>query len=853
MATGSAAATTATEYAPTRSRLEHLLDNDPGAARTQAEALLDSGPDHPDLLALAWRIAGSADRELGELVRARTRLEQAIAVVGSSNQEDAMAQAALVATLLFVGAPEEAWQASELALPLLQGSPRARLRLSRAGVLSHQGKPSAAMAEIETAVTAFEEHADQLGLRRALNNRAIVRTSMGRYAAAVSDLERVLLAAPAQDNPGFHAIAQHNLGLLIASSGEIPRGLRLLTEADETLQSLELPHPEGHLDHAQLLLEIGLLPEALTHAEKARSELEARAWASDLPRAHHLLARVALASDNGSRALEELETELALLEAQDRPTDAAIALRHAAQELVEDPECLESLSPALEHLPTDFLLRRAQTLLRQDSERAREALSEIIRRNDRSSWRTRTERLLAQAELDFLDQSLQSTRDVLELAFREIDRNRWWLGVGEICAAALRSLDSMVDLSGRLAVATGQADDLIRGYESSRQLNRSTPAVDAATTALATRARGLSARLAEPDLNDRQKADLLRRLRSARAQLRRRSWGSGAEPGHSLSAVRPDRISRGFPMGAGVILTEIAGAVTAGVVCGASRQVTPLASGSELARPRRALSGAQLAALQNRVGADERFEAIVDELERQLIGPLSNLLPDEGPIVVTAADHLLSLPWGSLPSLRGRHVSLVPSLSWWCHAADSPMGPPDGGRVVLAAGPDLDHAEEEVMLLCRTHYPDATVLVGSGATATAVLDSCTGADVLHIAAHGRFRDDSPMFSSIELADGPLSMFELGQVAEPPARLILSTCDLGRHGTTPMARTSGLVHLLGSGWRSIAASTTQVLDRSAPEMMNHFHGRLRTVGIPAAIAELNEMQPMAKASLVAFGS
>src|SRR6202012_5781365 len=48
----------------------------------------------------------------------------------------------------------------------------------------------------------------------------------------------------------------------------------------------------------------------------------------------------------------------------------------------------------------------------------------------------------------------------------------------------------------------------------------------------------------------------------------------------------------------------------------------------------------------------------------------------------------------------------------------------------------------------------------------------------HIAAHGTFRADSPLFSALRLDDGPLTVYDLERLRRGPRRLILSSCDSG---------------------------------------------------------------------------
>jgi CHAT domain-containing protein len=116
-------------------------------------------------------------------------------------------------------------------------------------------------------------------------------------------------------------------------------------------------------------------------------------------------------------------------------------------------------------------------------------------------------------------------------------------------------------------------------------------------------------------------------------------------------------------------------------------------------------------------------------------------------VVPTAALH--ALPWSTLPSLHGRPLAIAPSASAW-HARASTTPPPGG--VVLVAGPEVARAGAELDALQRL-YPSAQRLEGDDAGAAAVLSALDGARLAHVAAHGNFRGDNPLFSSLRVGDG----------------------------------------------------------------------------------------------------
>ncbi len=100
----------------------------------------------------------------------------------------------------------------------------------------------------------------------------------------------------------------------------------------------------------------------------------------------------------------------------------------------------------------------------------------------------------------------------------------------------------------------------------------------------------------------------------------------------------------------------------------------------------------------------------------------------------------------------------------------------------MARGPGLVTDGAEVPLIADL-YDDVTVLGGAEATAGRVLSALDGAWLGHIAAHGSFRADSPMFSSLRMCDGPLTVYDFEQLDRAPYRLVLSSCDSGVQAPT----------------------------------------------------------------------
>jgi CHAT domain-containing protein len=156
------------------------------------------------------------------------------------------------------------------------------------------------------------------------------------------------------------------------------------------------------------------------------------------------------------------------------------------------------------------------------------------------------------------------------------------------------------------------------------------------------------------------------------------------------------------------------------------------------------------------------------------------------------------------------------------------------GRTVFAAGPALPAARAEVVALAEK-VPDAETFLADEATVPAVLSALDGADLVHIAAHGRLRTDNPLLSALELVDGPLTVYDLEHLARAPTTVILPACRSGITAVHAGDEIMGLVSaLLTLGARTVIATVTPVSDDDTQPLMVALHAQLRG-GVPPAEA------------------
>jgi CHAT domain-containing protein len=163
--------------------------------------------------------------------------------------------------------------------------------------------------------------------------------------------------------------------------------------------------------------------------------------------------------------------------------------------------------------------------------------------------------------------------------------------------------------------------------------------------------------------------------------------------------------------------------------------------------------------------------------------------------------------------------------------------------VAFSSGGRLPETVEEVKRIAGL-LPEATVLLEQDATKDHLWRHSQNSRLLHIASHGTFRRDNPLFSSLRLADGDLTVNEVYHLRLNTSLVTLSACDTG----VSALKGGDLIGLISSffyaGARSLLVSLWRVRDVAAAELMERFYRRLaHGEGKAAALrgAQLDLMQ------------
>ncbi|MBM4459648.1 MAG: CHAT domain-containing protein [Chloroflexi bacterium] len=119
-----------------------------------------------------------------------------------------------------------------------------------------------------------------------------------------------------------------------------------------------------------------------------------------------------------------------------------------------------------------------------------------------------------------------------------------------------------------------------------------------------------------------------------------------------------------------------------------------------------------------------------------------------------------------------------------------------------------------------------TLLLAGDATQAHLRELAPAAGILHLATHGVFRQDNPLFSALRLADGWLTLADVERMDLRQASLVtLSACETGA-GDLRGGDLFGLSQaFLAAGAASLVASLWPVPDEATARLMEGFYRRL----------------------------
>lgn len=700
---------------------------------------------------------------------------------------------------------DAALAALDRGLSLLDGDPlhSARVLVNRGNLYLDRRDPDAAAADFTLAAELLKETDDSIGRAKAIFNLGYTALLRNDLVAAMKGMDEAgeILAAQSEVN---RAIMQQDRAEVLLASGRTREAAEALEVAAAAYGTEKLRRYQAE---CELILARTLLADdpvrARTVAQQAARRFDTQGLAIWAARARAVVAIAEI--EDGATApatLRKADDLVASLRSSGHRDEADRLALHAARVAIRRGDL------------ADAAVRIAK-----------------VRTSTTSPVTTRLLTREVRAEVAEAQQQHTRVRSYAKRGLAELHSWQTTFGSLDLQTSAVGHGQHLARLGLRGAMADGRPDIAFEWSERARALaSRVTslrpppdPALAADLTAL---------RLTDPG-DHASRRDLRERIRS-------HSWfaaqGTVGEP-VDLATLQARLAVDDSALVAHIVLD---GAITALAITATEAAVVPL---GEVAPVRDLLDrvAADLDfAAQNRGGGiaaavRTSLRADLAMLADVLVRPLLSTIGYRR-LVLTPSALLTGTPWTELPGLIGRPVTVPTSATQWLAQADRPFDPVR--EVGFLAGPRLTRADEEVQR-SGTSWPRAHLLAGADADSTRAGWLAARTDLLHIAGHGNHPGDHPLFSAVELADGPWFGHDIDLLPRVPSVVVLSACDLGRTSVRGEEAVGMSAVWLHAGARTVLSSLALVADDLACEVFSSWHRLMAAGAAPAdALAQVS---------------
>ena len=792
-------------------------------------------------------------------------------------------------SLIYLGRYPEAMDHAQRARQIFQllGD---RLRLARldanmGNILYRQDRFEEALELYLRAYHAFLEIGQPQDVAISLKNTATCQISLNQFPEALATYQHARAYCVEHNMPLLVAVADYNIAYLYYLRGEYTHSIELYRAAREDCRTLGDAYREAlcDLDQSEMYLELNLSEEGAHLAGRAQKAFLALGMGYEAAKAqtnlaisltHHGETAVALELFEKARRLFDRENNRAwiatidlyqaLLYRQDHRLDDALHLCQRALDFFA-PSPLFTKSVLCQLLLARIHLDRGQTA---------QAKLVCLTALDRLQ-QAETPALSYQAwyVLGVIEEALGSPVDAWQAylkAHHHLENLRSHLKAEEMKIAFLKDKLEVYEALVRMCLGRDHSPLTLEtafGYieqAKSRSLadliafrSQGLPASRKTERALADQVNtlrgelnwysrtiqlqeGRAANLMAPQLVKLRRAarDCEQRLVESLANLR----VEDAEYSNLQTAgsVPIETIRASLPEGALLVqYYRVGDTFHACLLSRDSLKIVPAGSASTL---RRVLQLLRFQLAKFRLGPDyvklfqdqllDATNAHLHAFHQQLIAPIADHLKGASHLIVAPHDFLHYLPFHALPDARGNVLgqrftfSYTPSASVYYLCSTKPAAPPGGSLVLGIPDAAAPRIEDEVHAVAGV-LPDSEVFLGSAATARVLRERGARSRFVHIATHGWFRQDNPMFSSISLGDSQLNLFDLYQLNLPCELVTLSGCGTGLNMVVGGDELLGLVRgLLYAGAQGVLVTLWDVNDRSTAEFMKLFYEALK---------------------------
>jgi CHAT domain-containing protein len=847
-------------------------------------------------LAMALRARANALHATGDNHAAVEHHEKAFQLYESLNihKEAARTLSSSIQPLILLGEYDRAFQAAERAREIFTqlGEPRriASLENNVGNIYHRQDRFEEALAHYERAYQTLAEYGDWERVAVALHNMAMCLISLNEFPRSLECYQKARELSERYGMPLLRDQADYNIAYLYYFRGEYSRAIEMLYA---TRRACEASGDRYHLalcymDLSEIYLELNLSEEAREMArqgferfEKLGMGYEAAKTVANQAIAFGQEGKTVQALEQFTRARERFAREqnpvwpwlldlyqgLLLLdegryfEARRLSAGAAaffdqtilsgkaalahLLLARVAVQLGELDIATKETDVArakMQGAQTPVLAYQAELLRGQLAQGRGDRAAALRAYREACKWlETMRSRLHSdELKISFVKNRLQVYELLVELYLdgqeQEISANE---AFGWIESAKSRSMTEMIFQSGQmLPVGAGGQSELVRRIRDLREeLNWYYHRIEQEQL----RPEENSPKRLE-QLNQKavsQENELRRALRELPAQER---GNAALEMPGDFSL---ERLQSAIPHDAALIEYYTTGErLLAAVLTKTTIEIIPV---SLVSRVLHFLHLLRFQISKFRMGAayTEKFErpllqatqGHLAELYTELLAPLQSRI---------AAKHLVFVPHGALHFLPfhalrsgesylcdSHTVSYVPSATVFALCQEKTGKDLKGNSLVMGI-PDERAPEilaEVKSVAALVPYPE--LFVGGEATTDVLRSRGSTSGLLHIATHGSYRQDNPMYSCIRMGDGYLNLYDLYQMRLPARLVTLSGCATGMNFVSAGDELVGLQRgLFCAGATALLLSLWDVHDQSTAKLMERFYKNYVASGNPA---------------------
>lgn len=830
----------------------------------------------PEIAAYAFWISGIADLTDGKLestIKNLDRSAQAFKGLGKPH-EAANTQVAKLYALALLGRYDEAVQCGRDSLKKFvrfgDEIAAGKIEKNLGNIVARQGNERLAEKFYHSARERFLKEGDLEELTMADNSLANTYAELNDFLSAEKFYSSALKSAKAAKMLVTEAEIEASMGNLAKFRGRFDEALKLLETSRRKYEALKMPHQSAvaELEIADIYLDLNLSQEAISIFEKTAKEFRKLKSQGEEARARTNWGKAAVLLRETSVAKTQLELAAGLYLAEKNKIGAAsvkliqadleldqknfknvLALSSQAEELLLRSENQRHLlmakllsGEALRHLGK---FREAEMMLLQTFERAEKEEQKNIALN-------------AQNALGNLALETGNHRDAkkhFENAVDYVESLRAPLPAEEFRMAFLADKLAPYENLAKIAIQENELERAFMYLEKarSRSLGENLVHIDQANSKVSSKLAEKHSKLRE-ELNwiysrldrveatesgklsaearnlENQISKLIRQIESTKVLKRVNKSGEGA-----FLKTLQKRIGKNRAL---IEFVNFDGYLSAFVLTGSEIGfIGALGKESEIVE---ILEGLQFQFGVLRFGSKSlekfmpdlkiRADSYLKKLYEKLLKPLEAYFRKRD-LVIVPVGALHYVPFQALKNgkeylVESREVVYSPSATVWNKLQQKRARTPETAMLFGFADASIPLVDSEIETLGKI-FDRSNSFTGTEASFANYIKNAPRSDILHIACHGQFRPENPLFSSLHLSDGYITVRDICGQKLKAELVTLSACETGMSKISAGEEILGLARgFLTAGASSLVLSLWTVNDEATTVLMKALYIELQ---------------------------